>query len=386
MSKDFERVQKAMKMRIDKTRKYELIAYLTVWVAVFLTPLAAYYVDATHKSDGFQWRYVVEAWANFLPFFILFWLHDTLIAPMLVRKGRIKRYIMFFIAMVALFLMVRCATRVGPVPTPPDDHLPRRPKMEIEPVRPPRPSERPPHNHPKKMDEPLNPALFVSFAVAVMMCGLNIAVKLYFKAREDETALIELEKQNLQKELEYLCYQINPHFFMNTLNNIHALVDIDPERAKQTVIDLSKLMRYVLYEGAMKVVPLAHEIDFVRNYLALMKLRYTNKVDITACFPEAIPDLKIAPMLLITFVENAFKHGISYRKASFIDINVRIEERRLMFCCVNSVAPRLGSQPGGVGLTNVKKRLALIYKDTYNLEIKPDAERFSVTLAIPLTQ
>lgn len=374
-----------MRMQIDKTRKYELIAYFTVWAAVFLTPLVAYYVETTGKSGGFQWRYVVEAWTNFLPFFIFFWLHDTLVAPMLVRKGRIKRYIVFFIVTVAVFMMVRCATRVEPVPTPPDNYLPRRPKMEMEAVRPPKPDERPPHNHLKRMDEPLNPALFISLAVAVMMCGLNIAVKLYFKAREDETALIELEKQNLQKELEYLRYQINPHFFMNTLNNIHALVDIDPESAKQTVIDLSKLMRYVLYEGAMKTVPLAHEIDFVRNYLALMKLRYTDKVGIKVRFPEAVPDLKIAPMLLITFVENAFKHGISYRKPSFIDINVKLEEQRLTFSCVNSIAPRLSSQPGGVGLANVKKRLALIYKDAYDLEIKPDAERFSVTLTIPLT-
>lgn len=360
------------------------MAYLTVWVAVFLTPLVAYYVETAQQGKSFGWHFVLEAWTNFLPFFVLFWLHDILLAPLLIQKGKIKRYAVYVLITVAVFIMVRCATRINPAPAPPDDYLPRHPTEKIEPIRPPRPDERPPHNHHKKPNEPLNPAMFISLAVAVMMCGLNNAVKLYFKARKDETTLSELERQSLQKELEYLRYQINPHFFMNTLNNIHALVDIDPNRAKQTVIELSKLMRYVLYEGAMKTVPVSHEIDFVRNYLALMKLRYTDKVDITATFPEALPDLKIAPLLLITFVENAFKHGISYRKASFIDISVKTEGQRLMFSCINSVAPRIGSQPGGVGLTNVKKRLGLIYKDTFNLDIKSDAERFSVSLTIPL--
>ena len=118
-----------------------------------------------------------------------------------------------------------------------------------------------------------------------------------------------LEKENLNQQLEYLKYQINPHFFMNTLNNIHALVDIDPEKAKTTIVELSKMMRYLLYEGNNSLIPLHREVEFLRNYITLMKLRYTDKVKIDTDIPVSLPDRRLPPLLLITFVENAFKHG-----------------------------------------------------------------------------
>ena len=106
------------------------------------------------------------------------------------------------------------------------------------------------------------------------MVGFNIAVKLFFKSFRDEEMLKELEHQRLQSELQYLKYQINPHFFMNTLNNIHALVDIDTGKAKSTIVELSKLMRYVLYEASNKTILLLREVQFLENYVTLMSLRY----------------------------------------------------------------------------------------------------------------
>lgn len=134
---------------------------------------------------------------------------------------------------------------------------------------------------------------------------MNLGVMLFFKSNKDEAELQLLEKQNLQQQLEYLKYQINPHFFMNTLNNIHALVDIDPEEAKTTIVELSKMMRYILYEGNKPIIPLQREIQFLENYITLMKLRYTNKVKITLNIEKNIPDYGVPPLMLITFVENA---------------------------------------------------------------------------------
>ena len=108
-------------------------------------------------------------------------------------------------------------------------------------------------------------------SLALLVVGINVAIKLLFKSMRDEEALKELEHQHLQSELQYLKYQINPHFFMNTLNNIHALVDMDAGKAKRTIVELSKLMRYVLYEASNRTILLSREIQFLDNYIALMK-------------------------------------------------------------------------------------------------------------------
>ena len=216
------------------------------------------------------------------------------------------------------------------------------------------------------------------------MMGMNIGIKLYFKQRGDRKRLEQLEKENLEQQLEYLKYQINPHFLMNTLNNIHALVDIDPEKSKETILELSKMMRFVLYEGNKQVVPLDREIAFLQNYIQLMKLRYTDKVKITVDVPKSLPNKEVPPLMFITFVENAFKHGVSYRQASFIDIAISIGEDKLVFDCRNSRIPKEDDKHGGVGLTNVKKRLELIYGNRYTLDIKDEQDTYTVKLSLPL--
>ena len=217
------------------------------------------------------------------------------------------------------------------------------------------------------------------------MLGMNLGIKYYFKNRDDKKKLIRLEKENLEQQLEYLKYQINPHFFMNTLNNIHALVDIDAEKAKSTILELSKMMRFVLYEGDKKGVPLTREFDFIRNYVTLMRLRYTDKVKITVDLPTQAPDRQIPPLMLITFIENAFKHGISYQHESFIDVKVGIEGTKLRFTCRNSKADKPNQEKGGVGLTNVKQRLNLLYDNNFTLNIQDEPDIYNVELLIPLT-
>ena len=214
---------------------------------------------------------------------------------------------------------------------------------------------------------------------------MNLGVKFYFKTRDDQKKLLRLEKENLEQQLEYLKYQINPHFFMNTLNNIHALVDIDAEKAKSTILELSKMMRFILYEGDKQGVPLTREFDFIRNYITLMELRYTDKVQIRVNLPQQAPDRLIPPLMLITFIENAFKHGISYQHPSFIDIMVDVQDDRLHFTCNNSKAEKSNPEKGGVGLTNVRQRLKLLYDNNYTLHIQDNPDTYQVQLTIPLS-
>ena len=172
------------------------------------------------------------------------------------------------------------------------------------------------------------------------MLGMNLGVKFYFKSSHDAKQLMALEKENLEQQLEYLKYQINPHFFMNTLNNIHALVDIDPEKAKGTILELSKMMRFILYEGDKKGVPLNREFEFIRNYVTLMRLRYTDKVDVQMNLPTEAPDYELPPLMLITFIENAFKHGISYQHDSFVHVKATIEVSNALTARLTSLTRR----------------------------------------------
>jgi len=224
----------------------------------------------------------------------------------------------------------------------------------------------------------------LAVAILVLMFGANLGIKVYFRSRDYRKRLAILERENLEQQLEYLRYQINPHFFMNTLNNIHALVDIDPEQAKGTILELSNMMRFVLYEGNKQSVPLQRELDFIRHYVALMQLRYTEKVKITLNLPHESPDRLIPPLILITFIENAFKHGISYQRESFIDITVAVESGTLRFVCRNSKADRPNEEKGGVGLANVRKRLNLLYDHSYSLKTKDSPDVYQVELVIPL--
>ena len=150
-------------------------------------------------------------------------------------------------------------------------------------------------------------------------------------------------------------------------------------------MELSKIMRFVLYEGSKQKVPLRQELIFLDNYIQLMRMRVADKkVDITVDIPQAIPDREIPPLMMITFVENAFKHGVSYQQHSFIHINIQIIDNQLHFVCSNSKMPQGEDHHGGLGLQNAKRRLELIYGRTYHLDIRDEENTYTVNLTLPL--
>ena len=144
------------------------------------------------------------------------------------------------------------------------------------------------------------------------------------------------------------------------------------------------MMRYILYDGNRPLVPVQSEIRFLKKYITLMKLRYTDKVKIKVEIPGEIPDKGIPPLMLITFVENSFKHGVSYQQESFINVDMHFTGNRFFFLCETSKHPKSTEQHGGVGLTNVRKRLDLIYGKDYTLDINDGEDIYTVKLDIPL--
>jgi len=377
--------------------RQENIIYLVVWGLLFATPLLSAYLRTVNDPYiDFSWHEVFFAWRLFGLFLGLFLVHNFLLAPLLIHQHRRALYFSIATLLIAGFVVLQCTTR-------PQRHGFRRPPMAQQ-HRPPHMDE-PPMMDEHRMDEhrmdehrmdghrmdrrhraPImgGERDIMSVAMVLLMFGANLGAKLYFRSRADQHKLQLLEKQNLEQQLEYLKYQINPHFFMNTLNNIHALVDIDPQKAQDTILELSRMMRFVLYEGDKHGVPLSKELAFIQHYTRLMQLRYTDKVQVTVDVPTEAPDKQIPPLMLITFIENAFKHGISYQHPSFVDIKVAVDNKQLHFSCRNSKAEQPQDKKGGVGLVNVKKRLDLLYDRRYTLDIKDEPDIYTVELTIPL--
>ena len=370
--------------------RYENASYAVLWGLLFTAPLLSLFVRTMHDSNmSFDWQEVWLVWRLFGIYLVLFLIHNFILAPLLVYSRKRWLYIVLTVCLLGAFTFYQCST--GPDRRPHGPHGPHA--MEQRGERPPFMDNHRPPEFDRRPDGKFGrhrPPVFVgqhdviAVVILILMFGMNLGVKLYFRSREDQKKLVELENQNLEQQLEYLKYQINPHFFMNTLNNIHALVDIDPQKAQETILELSKMMRFVLYEGDKKGVPLSREFEFIRTYINLMRLRYTDKVKISVDLPEEVPDRTIPPLMLISFIENAFKHGVSYQHESFIDIKVGVEHERLRFCCRNSKADKPNQEKGGVGLANVKQRLHLLYDNNFTLNIQDEADIYNVELTIPL--
>lgn len=220
---------------------------------------------------------------------------------------------------------------------------------------------------------------------SLLLSGFAIGLGVMEKLKQNEKKQKELEKEKLNSELAFLKSQISPHFFFNTLNNIYSLIGIDGPTAQESVLKLSKLMRYLLYESESGETKISSEIDFMNNYIDLMKLRLSSKVELQVDFPKEFSDFSIPPLLFVPFIENAFKHGISYRDRSFINISMKIENDQISFSTENSVGK--SSQTGdmqhsGIGLENVRKRLNLLFPGKHELKIEHNDLIFCVELSI----
>lgn len=375
--------------------------YTAIWAMLYASPVINIYTRmAGNPRITFSWTEILHAWEYTSTWLVMFAIHNFLLLPLLLRKRKTGTYLClsFLILLTGMFITYLnrpmhknqyktrmeaewkadslayervAAVRLGDGRYCSPQNPMRRKPLDYQPI------------DPLPM---LGPGELVAFFGGLLLMGMNLGVKLYFMSQRDRERQKIIDQRNLEQQMEYLKYQVNPHFFMNTLNNIHALVDIDPERAKTTIVELSKMMRHILYEGSKKLIPLTREVEFLNLYVQLMRLRYTKKVHINVDVPPQLPELKLPPLMLIIFVENAFKHGISYREESFIDIKLRVENKRLLFSCCNSKPTQVQrtNEKGGMGLQNVRQRLELLYDDDYTLDINDGEKTYEVKLDIPM--
>lgn len=365
----------------DTRRRAESVCYVVMWGLV-----AAFYLlnvirarSVSGEQPLFERGMAVRAFVALVPFVALFIVNNCILIPRLLLRGRFALY--FIAAVAAIFLVwlyqyeqfMEFLAKIGPPP---------------EGARGPRPH---------RFHRPLGAMpLFLDFVYDLLVVGMNIATALIFQNYRYRLERQRLSRANAESQLTYLKDQINPHFYMNMLNNIHGMIEIDPEKAQDMVLRMSKLMRYMLYESSKPKIPLSREIEFLRDYLQIMRQRYPeSKVKIEAEFPSAAESgsIMVAPLFYLVYIENAFKHGISYQAVSRVSVKISIGGDKVTFDCENTVAADSKADKSGdshgIGLQNASKRLQLIYGDSFTLTEGEESDEgeenklYRVSLIIP---
>ncbi|MCR4860673.1 MAG: histidine kinase [Bacteroidales bacterium] len=218
----------------------------------------------------------------------------------------------------------------------------------------------------------------------ILFIFLAIGIRYILRSNDIQMQLQEERRKAAEAELVWLKNQINPHFLFNTLNNISSLTQIDPDKAQESIGQLSDTLRYALYDTEADKVPLAGEVEFMDNYIHLMQLRCNERTEVTTNWELPAEPVKIAPLLFISLIENAFKHGINARMDSFVHIRLHPEGKDLAFECENSTFKKSGEDHigSGIGIENLKRRLELIYPDAYSYEQSERNGTYSVRLVL----
>ena len=376
--------------KIQHLRLFELSLYLIMLMAALGIP----FFFGIFTELG--WKGVWYDWMRLSPFILTFLASNYLLVPKLLFREKYLWYvlacILTVITVVYLSGFLLDATRSA---LRPFDGIPpfgqRTPPSRIMPP----PSGPPPpfgmSRPPVGFEAGRPPFPFFNFGsaiIAFLLIGFNTGIKSFVRWSEERVRQVEKDRQYYYTELAFLKHQISPHFFMNTLNNIHALVDINAQEAKDAIIKLSYLMRYLLYESDVQKVSLKKEIDFIESYIELMRLRYDEaNLIVETEYPDCTETVAVPSSLFLSFIENAFKHGVHTHERSLIKIKFSVENGRLTFCVLNNRWDAASNQTEttGIGLENVRKRLDLIYRDNYTLDIQLPDNYYLVNLKIPIT-
>ena len=340
-----------------KNKKIVIAQHLIIWLVLFSMPFVLSYgqeLDTNRLIAHFLIPMMFYAVIFYINFFVL-------IDKFLFSKKTIV-YILINLVIIGFFILMKEFIE--------DNYFAELIKK------------RPPEDN--REGPPFKLFLYVqmlSYAAPVL---LSIAIKSTKRWVKTEAERKEADNFKLQTELQHLRYQLQPHFFFNSLNNIYSLVDISPDKAKSTIHSLGKLMRYLLYETNTELVTLSKEIEFMRKYIELMKLRLTDKTEVESSFPVSDSQIKISPLLFISLIENAFKHGVSASTKSMISIDMAIKGNKVDFTIENHNFPKQDSDKSGsgIGLPNLEKRLQLLYPNKHSFKKELKAGVYRVNLQI----
>ncbi len=378
---------------MTRERKTEIIIHIACWLLVMLIPFL--FVEHNGNSFQFNWNHYLHHCFIMLACAVLVYVNYLYLLPKLFFNQ--QRYALFWslnaIFILALTTAITLTFRMWDLHTIDVVSTAGMPPAPIGAAGMPpmagAPMSRPPHR------PTFLPASIIFFlrdmSFLCLAFGIGFAVKLAMSYRRKEMLIQQFERMQIETELNQLRYQVNPHFLLNTLNNIYVLVAIDVEKAQKSILELSKMMRYVLYDNREKV-PLVHDVHFIESYIDLMRLRLTDDVtlDIQIDIDEE-STTQIAPMMLISLVENAFKHGIPAKGKSTIEVVIHEDFNGLVTCYVaNCNYPKTDSDKSGsgVGLQQLRRRLNLIYPNHYmwSVRLSDDKKQYISELTINTKQ
>jgi sensor histidine kinase YesM len=334
--------------------------FIFIWCFVFFSP-----VLLSTGGGKFDFNRILYEWIRVIPFLIIFLINNLFAFKLFVQKKNFK----YLLIISVLIILVSIPAAFNELII---DLLKLQLKNSVK--------------SPRDFLFYLN-QIFYNIIFCVLTVGVNNSIKLAAISVNDKKRLESLENENLKIQLAHLQQQVSPHFFMNTLNNIHSLVDINTEEAKEAIVKLSVLMRYMLYEASKEKIQLHKEIEFVRSFISLYQIRISDKVDIHTTITDENFNAQIPPMLLISFIENAFKFGISYQTKSYVHTEIYINQNSLNLKVRNSKHKSFqtaNNAYSGFGLDNIRKRLNLLYDNNYKLIIIDNDNEYEINLNIPI--
>jgi len=371
-----------------------ILVHVSAWAAFLLLPLLFYPVR--FQGDPIWRREIIT---KIVPI-VLFYVNYYFLLPKFFEK---RKYALYFMSVITGMSVV-CATDIY-LRTHVPGVMPGPMRQNFMQLREPPDQRRPfnidsmgPEGFPNKPGEDFRnrfmtrapePVLFFSINRTLSTCFffllLGGMIRLAYSFIKNQHEKRNLENANLYAEVNFLKSQINPHFLFNTLNSIYSQAHARSENTEFSILKLSELLRYSLYDSGADKVPLSEDIQYIRNYIDLQRLRLSPKVQLNfniGGYPEG---KYIAPLLLINFIENAFKHGISYSQPSVINIDIRIFEETLTLIVSNPIVEKDSFAHGGLGLRNVRRRLELLYPHQYKLLFHHSGDQYTVNLKVPLT-
>lgn len=354
----------------DNKNKYLIVCiHAAAWILTLALPsimLKNLYEEGFHVNI-FDFYYLP------IVFIVAFYLNYLFFIPKFLFTGKLKKFILIdILLLVSLTFSVREVHELFRRPFQNQAMIVPDAKIDKSKGSPYVENDLHPHHRPDHKGWCM-PMLHDSLSISLVLI-ISILVRFtvkWFSSKEERQVL---EKTKYEMELKNLKSQLNPHFLFNTLNNIYALIGISQDNAQQAVSDLSKLLRYVLYDSGTTFVPLSKEVEFINNYIKLMQLRLSDSVKLSFDLNiSGYSDIPVVQLVFISLVENAFKHGVNATLPSFIDIHLSVNENKsIIFEISNSFFPKTNCDKSGsgIGLDNLKRRLDLLYPDNYYLSTK----------------
>ncbi|WP_176885195.1 sensor histidine kinase [Dyadobacter soli] len=361
------------------------IIHLLGWVLFMSLPLT---IVSREPSAGFPVRILQSGWFSsfFLVYATLFYGNLLVLVPKLYLKQHYVAYAAVFVGLLVAIYFSKPFERLIFRNFRQEQGRELRPEPPREGFREGRPP-RPPHGgDARPMPRPNGERAvdFVSLTLFIVVWAVAMAIRISREWRQSERRAILSEAEKAHAELSFFKAQINPHFLFNTLNNIYALAVSSSAHTAPSILKLSQMMRYITEEATENYVPLEDELACLENYVELQKLRLNAKTSLDYEVKGQPEGIRIAPLILMTFVENAFKYGVSNHRESVIRIAVEVAGGDIRFLCQNRIIERNREEERtGVGILNTQKRLDLLYSGFYDFDIHNDGEIFTVKLKLP---